>query len=101
MKFSFNLQETSEIKGGVRQFRGMPAVEIDGENRAIPTRVYFASEKKDSRLWYQKLFGYCPCCGRWFQKIELRDGCMVCKDCHEEHEAWKQEMQVDFRKSRL
>lgn len=23
----------------------------------------------DKRNWFQKLFGYCPCCGKWFRIV--------------------------------
>ncbi len=24
----------------------------------------------DKRNWFQKLFGYCPCCGKWLRRIK-------------------------------
>lgn len=52
----------------------------------------------DNRKWFQKLFGFCPMCGRWFcfdikrrrQNTAYEDDELnyvtVCSDCFEEIE---------------
>lgn len=53
----------------------------------------------DGRNLFQKIFGYCPCCGKWFQivKTERRltryvddadnwlTGCQKCQDSDDEY----------------
>lgn len=67
----------------------------------------------DNRKWYQKLFGYCPKCGRWFRfDIERRrqntayveeeaNFVTCCAECFEEIEELWAYMWKEYNAMRL
>lgn len=60
----------------------------------------------DKRNIIQRLFGFCPCCGRWFRKVityrqdtayvddamNFFTGCYECKECNDDYwqDMWEQ-----------
>lgn len=65
------------------------------------------------RSMMQKLFGYCPCCNRWFKWPitvarrhteycdEASNYLTACDECHEEDNAYFDELWRDYNASRL
>ena len=64
------------------------------------------------RNFIQKLFGYCPYCGRWFRRVTKQ--CRItdymddksnwltsCKECHEEDDAYWEVRWAEYNASRL
>lgn len=61
----------------------------------------------DRRTLPQKLFGFCPSCGRWFRRVKtirqnsayLDDSLNFftgCKRCHEDNDAYWDEMWAEY-----
>lgn len=61
----------------------------------------------DKRTLPQKLFGFCPSCGRWFRRVRtLRQNTAYlddslnfftgCKRCHEDNAAYWDEMWAEY-----
>lgn len=57
----------------------------------------------DKRNWFQKLFGYCPCCEKWFRRVRtLRQATQYidddqnwftgCKKCDEQNDEYWADM---------
>jgi hypothetical protein len=70
--------------------------------------------KTDVRTWYQKLFGFCSCCGTWFNKRgsinkrrlntayveESSNWIISCEDCFNEGLTYYQERWDDYHRGR-
>lgn len=76
----------------------------------------YASEKKVyavRRSFFQRLFGYCPCCNRYFRKLvtterrhteycEQRNNYLTaCRDCHLDDDAYYDELWKEYNAGRL
>ena len=64
------------------------------------------------RNFIQKLFGYCPYCGRWLRRItrerritdymdDESNWLTACEECHEEDDAYWEERWAEYNASRL
>ncbi len=66
----------------------------------------------DKRNLFQKIFGYCPCCGRWFRKVKTQrrmtqyeheesNYLTACQDCQDEDDAYWEERWAEYNAMRL
>lgn len=80
---------------------------------------YLKKEKKrekqyrEKRSWWKALLGYCPCCGRYFRwriTVERRltqyydnkqNYMTACKECHDEDNAYYEELWKEYNAGRL
>lgn len=98
----------------------------------ITNRFYICFDRKASRIWniiffvriqkeknpfdrrtaIQKLFGFCPHCGKWFRRVrtapqhtEYEDPASNyftgCRECEEENDAYWEERWAEYNASRL
>lgn len=66
----------------------------------------------DKRNWFQKLFGYCPQCGKWFRRVRTArqntdydddrlNFFTGCSDCEEKNAYFWNQMWEDLNRNRL
>ena len=104
--------ETDELRGKVSDSFGFNAYCLNKACEEFSNAIRSAMATHDNRPIVQKIFGYCPHCGKWFRRIRtyrqntayVDDDCNFftgCKACREENDMYWEELWKDYYSSIL